>query len=159
MMERNSSSSTSADTGNSTAFQRWLKKAAVLTGIGITPEERQRGFEDEQHVRCEKWKTELMNYSPSFSPCPRVHAHVFCLRIGVHSAREYDPPRPVGGVYAQASSSFGLRRTSREYYVCPVRYYAFRRVPSGRCNCTMPKPSQQQAPDGGYPDPRAGAHV
>ncbi|KAF8551099.1 hypothetical protein OG21DRAFT_1598597 [Imleria badia] len=65
-MERDSSSSTtSSDPGNSTAFQRWLKKAAVLTGIGITPEERQRGFEDEQHVRCEKWKTELMNYSPS----------------------------------------------------------------------------------------------
>lgn len=83
-MERSSSSSTSADPGNSTAFQRWLKKAAVLTGIGITPEERQRGFEDQQHVRCEKWKTELMNYSPSFSPCPRVHAYV--LRIGVHLA-------------------------------------------------------------------------
>ncbi|KAF8551102.1 hypothetical protein OG21DRAFT_1513217 [Imleria badia] len=53
-MERDSSSSTtSADPGNSTAFQRWLKKAAVLTGIGVTPEERQRGFEDEQHVRCQ----------------------------------------------------------------------------------------------------------
>jgi hypothetical protein len=85
-MEHGSSSPTSADPGNSPAFQRWLKKAAVLTGIGITPEERQRGFEDQQHVRCEKWKTELMNYSPSFSPCPRVHAHVFCLRIGVHFA-------------------------------------------------------------------------
>lgn len=79
-MDRDSSSSTSsADPSNSTAFHKWLKKAAVLTGIGITPEERQRGFEDEQHVRCEKWKTELMNYSPSFSPCPRVHAHVFLL--------------------------------------------------------------------------------
>jgi len=64
-MEGNSSSSTPADPGSSAAFQRWLKKAAVLTGIGITPEERQRGLEDEQHVRCEKWKTELMNYSPS----------------------------------------------------------------------------------------------
>lgn len=79
MESSSSSSSTSADPGNSTAFQRWLKKAAVLTGIGITPEERQRGFEEQQHVRCKKWKTELMNYSPSFSPCPRVHAHVFLL--------------------------------------------------------------------------------
>lgn len=72
-MASNSSSSTPADPGSSAAFQRWLKKAAVLTGIGITPEERQRGLEDQQHVRCEKWKTELMNYSPSF---PRARAHV-----------------------------------------------------------------------------------
>ena len=70
-MER-SSSSTPAEPGNSAAFQRWLKKAAVLTGVGITPEERQRAFEDQQHVRCEKWKTELMNYSPSFLLFPRA---------------------------------------------------------------------------------------
>lgn len=69
-MEQGSSSSTSSDPGNSTAFQRWLKKTAVLTGIGITPEERQRSFEDQQHVRCEKWKTELMNYSAPFSRVP-----------------------------------------------------------------------------------------
>lgn len=79
--------SPSADSGNSTAFQRWLKKAAILTGVGITPEERQRGFEDEQHVRCEKWKAEMMNYSLSFSLFPRVSCtqklFFSCLRIGV----------------------------------------------------------------------------
>ncbi|KAG9308220.1 hypothetical protein JVU11DRAFT_12236 [Chiua virens] len=46
-MERNSSP-TPADTDDLPAFQKWLKKAAVLTDIGITPEERQHGFQDQQ---------------------------------------------------------------------------------------------------------------
>ncbi|KIJ11335.1 hypothetical protein PAXINDRAFT_164113 [Paxillus involutus ATCC 200175] len=49
----------------SRAFQRWLKKAALLTGLGATPEERQRNHEEQKRLACEKWKTETMNYSPS----------------------------------------------------------------------------------------------
>ncbi|KAF8131409.1 peptidase M76 family-domain-containing protein [Boletus edulis] len=104
-MERNSSSSsTSEDSGNSTAFQRWLKKAAVLTGIGITPEERQRGYEDQQHVRCEKWKTELMSYSPSvvfmlkhlrLSGCTVPHGNIICAPCDLTRSGGF---HPAGGI-------------------------------------------------------------
>ena len=79
-MEGSSSSSTPAGPASPDAFQRWLKKAAMLTGIGIAPEERQRALADQQHIRCEKWKTELMNYSPSCLLFPRA---ALILRIGV----------------------------------------------------------------------------
>jgi inner membrane protease ATP23 len=62
------------DPADSRAFQRWLKKAALLTGLGATPEERQRNHEEQKRLACEKWKTETMNYSPFFSLFPRVRA-------------------------------------------------------------------------------------
>ncbi|KAF9218127.1 hypothetical protein BS17DRAFT_345946 [Gyrodon lividus] len=67
-----SSSASPVDPVDSRAFQRWLKKAALLTGFGATPEERQRNHEEQKRLRCEKWKTEMMNYSPFFSLFPRV---------------------------------------------------------------------------------------
>jgi len=59
------SSASPTDPAESQAFQRWLKKAALLTGFGATPEEQQRYNQEHNHLRCEKWKTELINYSPS----------------------------------------------------------------------------------------------
>ncbi|KAF9235377.1 peptidase M76 family-domain-containing protein [Melanogaster broomeanus] len=58
------SSAPPVDPAESQAFQRWLKKAALLTGFA-TPEEQQRYNEEQKHLRCEKWKNELMYYSPS----------------------------------------------------------------------------------------------
>ena len=60
--------------------------------------------------------------------------------------------RPVRRVYAQAPASVRLRCSTRQYYVRPVRSYAFGRVPSTGRDCTMPKPSRQQAANGRHPD-------
>ncbi|KAG2107027.1 peptidase M76 family-domain-containing protein [Suillus discolor] len=49
----------------SRSFQRWLHKAAQVSGMGLTADEREHDRVEAQHRRCEQWKTELLNYSPS----------------------------------------------------------------------------------------------
>ena len=44
-------------------FNKWSRKFSVVTGIGITEEERLRELETHQHDVCNRWKKELMNYS------------------------------------------------------------------------------------------------
>lgn len=44
-------------------FSKWSRKFSVVTGIGITEEERLRELEIHQHNVCNRWKKELMNYS------------------------------------------------------------------------------------------------
>lgn len=61
------SSEPPVDPSESRSFQRWLHKAAQVSGIGLTADERDRDRVEVQHRRCEQWKTELLNYSPS--PC------------------------------------------------------------------------------------------
>ena len=70
------------DPSESRAFQRWLQKAGKITGIGLTAQERDHDREEVQHRRCEKWKTELLNYSSS-------HHHLrFLIREALnHAAR------------------------------------------------------------------------
>ncbi|KIK29704.1 hypothetical protein PISMIDRAFT_26840 [Pisolithus microcarpus 441] len=58
------SSAPATNPSESRAFRRWLKQASLATGLGLTPEERERYVEEQKHARCEKWKTELLSYSP-----------------------------------------------------------------------------------------------
>jgi inner membrane protease ATP23 len=44
-------------------FDRWRRKFGVITGLGVSDEERRRDLDEFQHERCEKWKQNLMNYS------------------------------------------------------------------------------------------------
>jgi len=49
------------------AFERWRRKVALMTGLGGTEAERLRDVEEFQSRTCEKWKVQLMNYSS----CPQ----------------------------------------------------------------------------------------
>lgn len=61
-----SSSSPSPDSSKpSSAFERWRRKAMLVTGIGVTEEERLADLRIHQTRHCEKTKEYLMNYSRS----------------------------------------------------------------------------------------------
>lgn len=94
-----SRSSSSADPEDSRRFERWLQKAALVTGLGLTTEERQGRDEEQKHLRCEKWKAELMNYSASLSRYFRAWGAFTLItraRLPVHFLR----PRPFSRVHA-----------------------------------------------------------
>ncbi|KAF9055724.1 peptidase M76 family-domain-containing protein [Panaeolus papilionaceus] len=46
------------------AFERWRRKAMLVTGLGVTEEERLADLSQHHVRRCEKEKEYLMNYSP-----------------------------------------------------------------------------------------------
>ena len=59
------STAPTVEPAESRAFKRWLRKASLVSGIGLglTAEEREHNLEEQKHLMCEKWKTQLMNYS------------------------------------------------------------------------------------------------
>ncbi|PSS29668.1 hypothetical protein PHLCEN_2v2816 [Hermanssonia centrifuga] len=57
-----SSDSSSSD---ASTFERWRRRFGVMTGVGISEQERLAGLEAHRGRTCEKWKKELMHYSPS----------------------------------------------------------------------------------------------
>ncbi|KZP24107.1 hypothetical protein FIBSPDRAFT_785025 [Athelia psychrophila] len=57
--------SSSAPDSASPAFRKWLHKAGLVTGLAGTKDEQMADLEAHKHTLCEKWKLELMNYSPA----------------------------------------------------------------------------------------------
>lgn len=55
--------SRSSPTEDKNLFSKWSRKFSVVTGIGITEEERLRELETHHNHACNRWKKELMNYS------------------------------------------------------------------------------------------------
>ncbi|KIK51595.1 hypothetical protein GYMLUDRAFT_208470 [Collybiopsis luxurians FD-317 M1] len=58
------SSTNPSDPEPSSAFHSFLRKAKLVSGIGVTAEERAKDLEDLNIRRCEKMKKELMDSSP-----------------------------------------------------------------------------------------------
>ncbi|KAI0361069.1 hypothetical protein OH77DRAFT_1417269 [Trametes cingulata] len=52
-------------TSDQSTYERWRRKFSAITGIGATKEERDAAMEAAQHKACEKWKKQLMTYSPA----------------------------------------------------------------------------------------------
>ncbi|KAI0375513.1 hypothetical protein BV20DRAFT_1040875 [Pilatotrama ljubarskyi] len=52
-------------TSDQSTFDRWRRKFGAITGLGATKEEREAEIEAHHHKKCEKWKRELMTYSPA----------------------------------------------------------------------------------------------
>jgi mitochondrial inner membrane protease ATP23 len=50
-------------TSETRAFERWRRKVGMITGLGVTEQERRLDTEDYHGQTCEKWKETLMNYS------------------------------------------------------------------------------------------------
>ena len=44
-------------------LNRWRRSFGLLTGLGLTAEERADAFADQQRQVCERWKAELVKYS------------------------------------------------------------------------------------------------
>ncbi|KAJ8483433.1 hypothetical protein ONZ45_g14610 [Pleurotus djamor] len=68
MSNPSSSSSTSPTPpppGQPSAFERWRRRAALVTGIGVTPEERAKDQLEIHCHGCEQWKSQLLQFSPS----------------------------------------------------------------------------------------------
>lgn len=62
-MPNDTSSSHEPPPEPTSAFERWRRKAALVTGLGVTEEERMADLRALQTGRCEKTKTYLMNNS------------------------------------------------------------------------------------------------
>lgn len=50
---------------STSAFERWRRKAALVTGLGVSEEDRLADLRMHQTRQCEKTKDYLMNYSPA----------------------------------------------------------------------------------------------
>jgi len=96
------------------AFARWRKKLTIITGLGVTEEERMHHFR-----HCEEKKEYLMNYSQSDPLLAHINGpNVFVSRSGCC-------------VHAEASEAVGMRSAAEEHHLCSVRYDACRRIQSG----------------------------
>ena len=51
---------------HTSAFERWRRKAMLVTGLGVTEEERLADLRMHQTRQCEKTKEYLMNYSTCY---------------------------------------------------------------------------------------------
>ncbi|KIM82188.1 hypothetical protein PILCRDRAFT_71054 [Piloderma croceum F 1598] len=82
-----SSTNSPPDPSQSPSFKRWLHKAGLVTGLAGTKDEQMANLEEYKHNTCEKWKTELLNYSPAvtfmlkhleLSGCPVPADNIIC---------------------------------------------------------------------------------
>ncbi|RDB15692.1 Mitochondrial inner membrane protease ATP23 [Hypsizygus marmoreus] len=101
--EKSSSSSSSLPESSSqptTAFERWRRKAMLVTGLGVTEEERLADLRIHQTRNCEKTKNYLMNYSPAVvfmlqhlknSGCPVPPQNVLCAPCDWTRAGGFSP--------------------------------------------------------------------
>ncbi|KAI6119718.1 peptidase M76 family-domain-containing protein [Pisolithus croceorrhizus] len=109
------SSAPATNPSESRAFRRWLKKASLVTGLGLTAEERERYLEEQKHVRCEKWKTELSSYSPPvvfmlkhlrLSGCAVPPSNIVCGSCDSTRSGGFHP----SGVIVLCQGHFGSKR-------------------------------------------------
>ncbi|KAL0061924.1 Mitochondrial inner membrane protease atp23 [Marasmius tenuissimus] len=106
-----SSSSPSASTSSgqptqASAFEQWRRRAMLITGLGVTEEERMKDLQQINLKRCEKMKQDLMDSSPivvfmlkhlRLSGCQVPEANIFCGTCEMK-------PVAGGGVVANAGS-------------------------------------------------------
>ncbi|GBE77528.1 peptidase M76 family-domain-containing protein [Sparassis latifolia] len=111
-----SGSSGSGSSGSGTSeFERWRRKFALMTGLGGSQEERLADLEEHHHRTCEKWKRELMNYSPAvvfmlkhlrLSGCPVSSENIVCTPCDYNRAGGFVPEL---GVIALCQGKFFSR--------------------------------------------------
>ncbi|KAF8635295.1 hypothetical protein AX15_000473 [Amanita polypyramis BW_CC] len=91
---------TPAPSEQNTAFSRWRRKLALVTGLGVTEEERMQDLRIYQTRSCEKTKELLMNYSPAvvfmlkhlkLSGCEVPPSNIMCAPCDLTRAGGYSP--------------------------------------------------------------------
>ncbi|KAJ4481888.1 peptidase M76 family-domain-containing protein [Lentinula aciculospora] len=84
----NSANSANPSSNPSSAFNHFLHKAQLITGIGVTDAERTKDLEELNLRRCEKMKNDLMERSPliifmlkhlRLSGCQVPEQNIFCV--------------------------------------------------------------------------------
>ena len=55
--------STSTSPAEDKNFQSWRRKFSLLTGLGLSEEDKAERVMDAHRNQCEKWKFELLHYS------------------------------------------------------------------------------------------------
>ncbi|KAI0347986.1 metalloprotease ATP23 [Trametopsis cervina] len=59
------SSSTTPNPAQDKGFQTWSRRFGMLTGLGMSSDERSAQIAESQRQHCEKWKYDLLHYSPA----------------------------------------------------------------------------------------------
>ncbi|KAJ3746983.1 peptidase M76 family-domain-containing protein [Lentinula raphanica] len=104
----------SSTSSSSSAFTRFLHKAQLITGLGVTDEERAKDLEALNLRRCEKMKSELMEQSPilifmlkhlRLSGCQVPERNIFCVTCPILHAGAY-LPHPHGAIKLCAGHFF-----------------------------------------------------
>uniref|UniRef100_A0A0W0EZP0 Mitochondrial inner membrane protease ATP23 n=1 Tax=Moniliophthora roreri TaxID=221103 RepID=A0A0W0EZP0_MONRR len=81
------SSTSTSQSSQSSAFERWRRQAMLVTGIGVSEEERMEALQQVHLKRCEKMKKDLMDNSPivtfmlkhlRLSGCQVPETNIFC---------------------------------------------------------------------------------
>ncbi|KXN84977.1 Mitochondrial inner membrane protease ATP23 [Leucoagaricus sp. SymC.cos] len=84
----------------SSAFERWRRKLMLVTGLGVTEEERLADLRVHQTRHCERTKEYLMNYSPAVvfmlkhlkeSGCEVPKSNVLCAPCDLTRAGGFTP--------------------------------------------------------------------
>ncbi|KAJ3863432.1 peptidase M76 family-domain-containing protein [Lentinula novae-zelandiae] len=110
----NASNSSNSTSNPSSAFTRFLHKAQLITGMGVTDAERAKDLEELNLRRCEKMKTELMERSPliifmlkhlRLSGCQVPEKNIFCAPSAVLHSGAY-LPHPHGAIKLCAGHFF-----------------------------------------------------
>jgi hypothetical protein len=99
-------------------FNKWSRKFSVVTGLGITEEERLRELEIHQNGVCNRWKKELMNYS-GFA---RRSLSRF---VGIFSTRYSRPSR---GFHAETARTVRVPGSSKAFELPTVQLRSLWRV-------------------------------
>lgn len=59
----NADATSSLPSQDNGTFQRWSRKFSLVTGLGVSEQERLAELQTFQRKTCDKWKKELMSYS------------------------------------------------------------------------------------------------
>ncbi|KAI3604567.1 metalloprotease atp23 [Moniliophthora roreri] len=95
------SSTSTSQSSQSSAFERWRRQAMLVTGIGVSEEERMEALQQVHLKRCEKMKKDLMDNSPivtfmlkhlRLSGCQVPETNIFC---GTYSSQQLERRLPI----------------------------------------------------------------
>ncbi|KAJ4471231.1 peptidase M76 family-domain-containing protein [Lentinula lateritia] len=110
----NASNSSDSTSNSSSAFTRFLHKAQLITGMGVTDAERAKDLEELNLKRCEKMKTELMERSPliifmlkhlRLSGCQVPEKNIFCAPCASPFASSTSGPSDLSSTPSNSTTS------------------------------------------------------
>ncbi|THV01886.1 hypothetical protein K435DRAFT_376205 [Dendrothele bispora CBS 962.96] len=103
-----------SDSGSTpSAFERWRRKVMLVTGLGVTHEERMQDLQQLQIRRCEQTKKELMDTSPlvifllrhlRLSGCQVPESNIYCGACDTQALLRGHPGAHAGGYIPEIQS-------------------------------------------------------
>ncbi|KAL0952193.1 hypothetical protein HGRIS_008803 [Hohenbuehelia grisea] len=119
-----------SDAPSLSAFEQWRRKAALITGVGVTPEERAADQMSIHCNGCEQWKSQLLQYSPSvlfmlkhlkLSGCEVPPDNIICAPCGPPPGPSITTTSPsASSTSASAPASSSARPNSSQSATLPT---------------------------------------